>query len=829
MDIETLTINVSAEPSRGSRGLARALDWLMTGSLYALVLLMPLWFMPSTLDVLELNKQTLLIILAMLGLIGWLGKSLVERSFTFSRSWMHLMVLLFALGALAASWFSVDKYLSFAGNIGQMPWAFATILACVVVYFLLVHAVRSTARLYHLVVAFLVSGLMAALYGLLQLSKVFSLGWISSVTASNAFNSVGTPDALASYLAIVVVTAASLLVLGCREQGCILNRRGAPSMTAKAVVWAALVLGLAVLVVVDFWPAWAAVLVGTLITSIIAYARTREVGSPTKIAVPVVVCLVAIVLLIWQTPIKLGVPAEVLPSMAHSWALDQAVLKDHPLLGFGPGSFLYVYSMYRQPVVNLTPYWTIRFDNGFSAFFTLLATLGLIGMALWLMLILSALSKSLLHVFKEPNDVQWQAYLTVFSAWAALVFLSFVANFGMAHLFIFWLFLGLLVALLARDSMSWSSTDSSNAMMGISVVFALLCVASVCALWLTGQRLAADIQYSRAVAAYNAKQPIQMSIDDLNSAVALNPMNDVYQRNLSQAYLVELNQVFTAHPTADQSKQMSDLVTSSLAAANQATSLNPSNVDNWSNLASIDEAIASFTPGADQQAIANYQTALTHEPTNPIFYNEIGKLYIERADAYATLLTGKDASTTAQAQANMQQQLSSAEAALNQSVALKGDYAPAHYNLGILYERQGKLPQAILKFEQVLASDNKDVGVAFQLAILYGRNNQIDKAQNLFEQIVAIDPSYVNARWYLAAIYASKGRYDDAIAQLTQIAQLDPQNAATANAQLQAVQQAKAAAAAKPATPPAATSSTLPLPLNNSINSPAPLNPVKTH
>ena len=71
---------------RRSPMLSVWLSRILNATLGLTIFLIPLWFLPVTLDVLELNKQTLLVILMSVGLISWVGKGIVDKSFTLSRS-----------------------------------------------------------------------------------------------------------------------------------------------------------------------------------------------------------------------------------------------------------------------------------------------------------------------------------------------------------------------------------------------------------------------------------------------------------------------------------------------------------------------------------------------------------------------------------------------------------------------------------------------------------------------------------------------------------------------------------------------------------------------
>lgn len=774
------TIQTKTDPaSPRESALLPFLDTVVLACLHVAAFLVPLWFLPITADVIELNKQTVLIILSAVALLAWFGSALIRKSFTLSRSWIHIVVAVFAGGYLLSSLFSQDRYVSLAGNFGQMPFAFATIGALFVLYLVTVNAVKSTARLYDLLLTFLASGFVVGLLGFFQIIDVYPFAWFSPASADKAFNTIGSVNSLGSFMAIVVVLAASLLILGCKNDVCILGRKKRTSQFAAGLVWAALAVGLLVSVFVDLWASWVVILFGTVVMFGVSSARRRSIGRPTSLIVPGILCVLSIAFLIWKTPLSLGLPGEVTPSASHSWQIDMRVLQEHPVLGTGPGTWIYDYAKFRAPSANMSQFWSTRFDRGFSTFFTLVATAGLAGIALWLALILSAIVKSASHLVKEKDDDTWQAYLTVFSGWASIVLLGFLTNFDMAQQFAFWFLLALLAALSAKGSFRWDSAKRPLVMTALSVIFVTLSVSAIAVLWLSGQRLVADAAYSSGIADYRAGRSIDVTIENLQNAVQLNRMNDAYERSLSQAFLLRASQAVQGND-AKKNQIVNDSVTASINAAKQATTLSPASVDNWANLAIIYQAIAPFTRGADEYAIANYQEALKREPNNPVFSNEIGKIYILRADAYRTLLSSSDAKVRTDAESSARIELDNAAQALNDAIQAKPDFAQAHYNLGILYEREGRLKEAIQKLEQVLGVNNKDVGIGFQLAILYYRNGERDKAQYVLEQIERLDPTFANAPWYLSSLYAEEGRLDDAVAQLQKLKLAYPDNTTVA-------------------------------------------------
>lgn len=800
--------------------LAMWLGRVVDACLYVAVALIPLFFLPFTLDVLELNKQTLLAIICGVGVIAWLGQAMASKSFSFARSWMHLVVATFLGGYAITSLFSQDRYLSIVGNFGQMQWALASMVSFVVFYFLVANAVKGTTKLYHLLLTFLASATLAGLLGFLNIIGLPVLGLFGEFAKAKTFNTIGTINSLGVFMTLPLVLAASLTVLGCKDAACVLGQEGKKSVGAKALVWASLGISLLIAIIVDYWAIWAIILFGTLLLVGIPVLRARRVERPMKLVVPGALVFISIALLLFRTPIQLNLPSEVSPSASASWGIARQTLQETPLFGSGPGTWIFDYAKYRQAAVNLSQFWTIRFERGLSTFLTLPAMIGLVGMALWLILIISAVAKSANHLLREKNDDAWQAYLTVFTTWATAVFISLLYNYNFTHHFVFWFLLALLAALVTRGSFTWDPRRSNWGSALLSFGFLFACVAMISGIWLAGQRLVADAKYAGSVASYRDGKPIQESIDKLEQATALNKWNDAYYRNLSQAYLIRASQELQGPADADRAKKVNASVTTAVERAKQATVISPANVDNFANFALVLQAIASFTRGADERAIDMYREAQAREPNNPAFITEVGKLYVLRSDAYRSLLQSNDEAVRRDAEANVKTELEKAADALNQAIQVKPDYAPAHYNLGLVYERQGRVKDAITKLEEVLSVDNKNVGVAFQLGILYYRNNEKDKSQNVFEQLVAFDPNYSNARWYLSALYEEKGRYDDALTQVSRVKEMNPENSVVDEriTYLQDLKRTNATPTTRP----------LPNPVTERVESPSEQNPVQT-
>jgi tetratricopeptide (TPR) repeat protein/O-antigen ligase len=769
--------------------VAKWMEIVMDLCLHGTLLLIPLFFSGISIDAIELPKQTLLFFLAGLALFAWLGRAVALKSFSLQRGWFHIATALAVLGYALISLFSMDTYLSYVGVLGQMPWAVSTLLALYALYVVAVNRVRTVGQVYDLLLSFFVSSFLIGAFGFLQL-----MGWHvlpPALTKTKTFSTVGSIFSLSVYMVAPLVAAASLAFHGCKHNACVLGSEKPLGMAARILVWATGVVALLVLLMTDYWVAWAALIFGTALTVAIGLKRGLSVRHPFKYGIPAVLVLLSVLLIIYPTPLRVELPAEVAPSANASWDIAKQALRDMPLTGSGLGTWVYDYAKYRNPMVNASPFWNVRFDRGFSQFLTLMATTGIIGTLLWVLWLVSTLIKSAVHLLREKDDDAWYAYVAVFSIWATFTFSTFFYNFNVSHMAAWFMMMALLGAMASGPAWVMDDKRSRYAFEVIVTGFMVVLIAGLAGFWVAGQRLVSEIAFSQGVEGFRKGRPVDEVIATLQRAQRLNPSVDIYARNLSQAHLIKAAQLIQNQPSQEEAAVIQNEIKNAVDMALSASNTNPGNVDNFSNLAVIYQSIASFTRGADEFAIANYNEALKREPNNPVFLGEVGKLYLLRSDAYRTQLNNNDAAIREDARMNMESNLATAEDVLKRTRDVKGDYLPARYYLGIVYERQNKLKEAISELANVYQLNQQDIGVAFELSILLYRDNQKDLSLTVMEEVVRRDAGNVNAKWYLAAMYEERNRLDEALALLNDLASRFPDNQAVQQ-RLQSVQAAKA-------------------------------------
>jgi cytochrome c-type biogenesis protein CcmH/NrfG len=798
MDITpTQSMPMAGSPKDQPRVVAFC-DKVIKWTLLALAALVPVFFLPFSLEVLELNKQMLLVIGAGIAGLAWVGKMLAERRFEYRKSVVNIIVLLY-LGVYALSaLFSKNVYMSLAGDFGQQMSGLTTIAAFVVLYFVVINNIRTAERMQELFLAIIIGGFLSGLYGLLQGLGVYLVPF--GFAQAPSFNSVGTVGTLAVYQAFIVTLIGGLFLRhDWKSEGKTKLQRGLH--IAQAVFMAVTaIIGLFIVAVVDFWPVTVSLLVASMLLIGFAFFHAKALKSMAGVLLPIGALIISLMLLVFRFPVALGYPAEVMPSMKASTQITMQSLREKPFFGSGPGTFLYDYAKHRSADVNATAFWNIRFDRASSQFLTMLATTGLLGALSWLAVALFLLWSAVTTLLKSEEQT-WHLLIGMLATWFLLVLSKFLYSSTLSLEFATWMIMALLVVVHRKDFFQVKFDNSPRAAMTLSFIFILGIVFSISGLFVMVQRYAAESRYADAIRMDQVGGDVDQVIDNLAQATRLNTSNDVYVRNLGLALLAKANreaamplnltrgedetdEAFQARvqaAQADKLRRVATLASNAVNVSKQASDMNPNNVANWSVLASIYQNLFGVSDGADQWAASSYESAIELEPANPSLHNELGKVYLYQADLKAQEAAAEEGE---EEKANLEKERDDlyAKAADSFQKALdnKADFAPAHFFLGVALDRQGKLKEAIQKMEDVLAFSPRDVGVGFQLALLYYRDDRKDDAINLMAGVVRLSPQYSNARWYLASMLEEQGELEAAVAQLEIVQSLNEGNEAVA-------------------------------------------------
>lgn len=354
------------------------------------------------------------------------------------------------------------------------------------------------------------------------------------------------------------------------------------------------------------------------------------------------------------------------------WAIAVETLKNpvNALFGVGPGHFLTAFTRFKPVNYNFSDFWAARFFNSSNEAFQILTTLGLVGLAAYIYLILKFLKTSK----KAP-----EFYAT------GIIFLAMLVLPGN---FVLYFLLLLFLSLLSKDQPAkvYSLTSQAATAIGSSCL-----VLTVVLFFLGARNLRAEINFRRSLVAAAENRGTD-TYNLLIKALSLNPYKADFHQTYSQTNLALANSL-AGNPSAssgltDQDRQMiTQLVQQAIREARNAVILAPLDITAWENLSFTYRQLINFAQGADQWAIASYNQALRLDPNNPQLYLNLGGLYFSfnRFDEAIGLF--------------------------QTSVALKPDFANGWYNLASAFKEKKEYQRAFDALNQtvrLVALDSPD-------------------------------------------------------------------------------------------------------------------------
>ncbi len=761
-------------------------------SLYLSFFLVPLFFLPWTTNALEINKQMLLVILTLLALVSWLGSMVMTKKLSFRTGWINLLPALFLVSILVSSIFSLAGYQTWIGQASQEYTSFLTMAMLVLGFYVTFNVANTASVQRHLLCAMLSSAALSGALGLLSMFNLFHLPF--AFASGNGFNTVGTVNGLATFLSAAMFMGLAAWLVSAKGKENVIPV-GACGMLMKASIIVVTVCAILASVAVDFWVLWVINIVGVLLLAVFGFLQSGSFPEPRRFALPLFILLVSVLLIFVRTPLALNLPIVVSPSYGSSFDISKSVLSESVpklLLGSGPGTFAFDYAKYRTNDVNGTIFWNMSFDRSKSHAITSLATFGVVGTVLWLLVMLSVAALSLARLVSERETEGWKLMYVTFVGWAVLFVSHLLYSSNLTLSFLLWGLTGLLAAQAVKGVKETDFARSPRMGLGFSFAFVVVAVGVLATLFVTGNRYAAEVAFAKAVSIDQAGGDMKDVISELGVAVSYNSLSDIYYRNLSSALLVqarkEIAAAGTAELTADQRTMVSNYVSAAVNAAKRATDIEPNNVSNWVVRGAIYRDVMTFVTNAEDFAAATFQQASLLEPGNPSHFVNLGRIHLAVAERATQLKAAENAELAATAAKSETEQLAAAEQAFVTGIQLKPDYAPAHYYLAATYERQGRLQDAVTRLAAVRNTAPNDIGLGFQLAMLYLRVENYDAARIELERVVAISPQYSNALWFLASLYEIAGDQQKAINAVEIVAGLNPNNQAVSTrlARLQA-------------------------------------------
>lgn len=413
----------------------KPLDIIITFSFAALLFFVPLFFYPTSSELFEFNKMILTYILTGFITTFWLIKIIINKQLILRKSFLNLTILLFLLGQLITTFFSINPHTSIWGYYSRFHGGLAsTISYSLLFYIALNHFSQDSQKpkLKLLLYSALSTSTLISLYGILEHFGIDKDRWVQDVQ-NRVFSTLGQPNWLSAYL-VAILPFPLLIALNSKEKKISLLLGLVAFANFITILYTKSRSGIGTTFIILF------LIILYQLTKLkkATHTRSRFLGL-----LLLLVTSLAIIGSPWspnpqniQDSLKVGGPLwpqlepylnrvnlttqlkpldiSALPEEnqkqliaqadgrpyggSNSWDIRQVVwqgavdlFKSHPLTGTGPETFAYAYYWTRPAAHNLLSEWDFLYNKAHNEYLNFLATTGLIGISTYLILILSTL------------------------------------------------------------------------------------------------------------------------------------------------------------------------------------------------------------------------------------------------------------------------------------------------------------------------------------------------------------------------------------------------------------------------------------------------------
>ena len=722
--------------------ITKIIRWLV----YLGAFLIPLWFLPFTSDVLEFNKQVLLLIVAGAGLVLYLVDMIKSGVLRFRASPWYWSIAGFLVAGIVSVAVSTNRYASLFGDANSRSFSLLTWLSIAVIFFLSVSVMEDRGK-----------SLRSILVSSLGLTFVVGLLQVIGVHIFPILNTVGSLNMLG------LLAGACLPILLTRTEAEIRWQK----ISIEVLRFAGLAAAILILIIVNWSSVWIVTFVSILAYVAFTSAINTQQSKMKLFALPMAVIIIGSFLWIinfnW-TNIKSKLPLEVAPKHVTSYRIAIDSLKDRPL-GFGLENFAVGYEKFKTADSVNNVLFQATFTDATSEIATMAVEGGILMLVAFLLFIVFMIRALLRNIRQRFSDDPNQSKL--WATCVALVVLFFLYPVGITPLVVLFLLLAVSTLNDATEGERVYNLEGKGIYsVAGSAVFIVGLVAVLIGTYFVANQFIANVKYAQAQKEKDSEAKVGLLVDSINGY----PKDARAYRTLTQVLLEQIADDVKNGPRgrsqADFSNQLQNRVKSVLSVANRLTDIDPSDSENWLTRGYVYQNLIPIIPGADEFAINMYKEVLSRSPMNALAYVRIGNVHLGLADNAAK---GTSRQT-------ITEHLNSAEENFQNAIDLYNNYGQALYNLAAVYDRKGELTQAIKQFGRLQQTNPRDPSILFQLGLLLYRNNQHDQAQKAWEQAVLLFPDYSNARWYLSLVYEEQNDFKRALDEVKVIQKLNPDN-----------------------------------------------------
>lgn len=632
-----------------TKRVVQSCDKIIKVGLRVLFFFSPLIFWLSARHLFTLTKETFFHLLILIIVAAWLIKMIQTGELKFVRTPLDLPIVAFILMA--------EVSLLNSPSIQVSLRDLYRIIAVALLYFVLVNNIRTRRDVDVLLTAILITCGLVALNGALQDRGIAVFpgavveDWRGKIVAT-----IGNPNFLSGYLAGGLLIAVAMLLTDLTK-------------LKRLLVLFATVLMLVCLVVAFSLGAWLGLLIAIIFGCIyLTRLKPGKISLSSRKSLYFLVGIFILTLLFYFTPNPFnGRPTTILAQALSSqdwrggvdqrfliWHCTTNMIKDHPILGSGIGSFKFRYLNYQYRFLGngrhsfYVPF-ACRADRAHNEYLQVWAEMGILGLGILIWLLVTFYRNGL-RMIRALNDRDEKLLMVGFLAGTVAVLGHSLVSFPF-HIVPNNLFFCLLMALTMAGRENIYSHEDSAAGMSRSRVLTLsvkkkgiriagqIIIISITAILAAAiiKPFLADIHFKKALQ-YTEKAQVDEVISECKQALTLDPSNGEVRLCLGNAYLNQGKYSEAIRELLESLKTGEDpniyfnlgLAYSKMGMFNKAViaykvviGMIPNYVDASSNLADIYSSIGRY-----DEAIAAYERVIALEPDRAAAYNNLGIVYI---------------------------------------------------------------------------------------------------------------------------------------------------------------------------------------------------------
>jgi tetratricopeptide (TPR) repeat protein len=665
--------------------LSNILDNAIAYLVFIVAAVTPLLFFNQTTEFYEMPKLAFLVVATIVLLALWIISWIVKGKIVLTRTPLDIPLLVLLVVVLISTFFSSTRYSAIYGNFPRVHGSAVAWITYILLYFVSVAQLRTSARVKGLLYAFYGSATVISVVSLLSFFKLYMP--FDFAKAVNFTPTGSTFSALALLLMLLPLPLISLV-----KQ----NKYFPPAVAMVLAILSS------VNVVLLGSLSYYIVLALIYVLCCLAVKKDELKKALGMFLIPAI--LSVIVLVLAYVPgnglqgLEAAFPKEIQLPLGISWKVSISAFRDAPFFGTGPSSYLFNFTSYKPIEFNQLAYWNFSFDTAHDELLQTVGTLGAFGIitlfVLCIIVIVSALRRIANKSFDESEESPYLTSALGISGIIAIVVLVMHASTLVSTVAMFFVFAAFMMS---QKSIKEKVLEFSLGIKALShenkqfdlfpiIIFIVFLILIVPVLFKTSKVVSAD--YYHRLALSQANKSGVLTYQYLQKAESLNPEVDLYRVDMAQTNFALANAIAlqkgpneknpNGSLTNEDKKTIQTLLSQAINEGRVSVALSPRSARNWEVLASIYRNITGVAQNALAFALDSYGRAIQRDPLNPALRLSVGGIYYSAKNYDTAIRYFTDAAN------------------------LKPDYANAYYNLSIALKDKGDLQTATTIADQLV-------------------------------------------------------------------------------------------------------------------------------